>query len=90
MSPGLATFLGILTPVLGLAVTAWVALLSRAQQRESRTIADLRADIVVLKAERDEAETRERLLSDYVHKLRDHIANDKGAPPPPWPEGLVS
>lgn len=29
-----------------------------------------------------------RLLTDYVHVLREHIADEKGPPPPPFPEGL--
>lgn len=29
-----------------------------------------------------------RILSDYVHDLREHIANGKPPPPPDWPEGL--
>lgn len=90
MTPALQTFLGVLVPVLGVVTTVTVAFLARSQAREARVIADLRADVVVLKTERDESLVRERLLSDYVHKLRDHIANDKGAPPPPWPDGLTS
>lgn len=90
MSPELRDFLGVLTPILGVLVGVGVAFITRAQARESRIIADLRADVMVLKSERDEAETRERLLADYVHKLREHIAKDKGNPPPPWPDGLIS
>lgn len=28
-------------------------------------------------------------LADYVHQLRTHIAEEKGPPPPPWPEGTL-
>lgn len=30
-----------------------------------------------------------RLLQDYTHDLRQHIASNKPPPPPPWPEGLT-
>jgi hypothetical protein len=85
----LQAFVSILVAFLGVTATVGVAMLARGQARESRIIADLRADVVVLKAERDEAEARERLLADYVHRLRDHIATGKGTPPPPWPDGLI-
>lgn len=29
-----------------------------------------------------------RLLSDYVHDLREHIASGKPPPPPDWPQGM--
>lgn len=29
-----------------------------------------------------------RILTDYVHDLREHIATGKPPPPPDWPEGL--
>ncbi len=49
------------------------------QVREDR--AEDRAELTALRAEF-------RILLDYVHGLRDDIANDKGPPPRPWPEGL--
>lgn len=64
------------------------AAMTRASQRETRTIADLRADIVVLKVERDEEHVAVLLLTDYAHRLRKHITDGKGAPPPEWPDGL--
>lgn len=30
-----------------------------------------------------------RVLQDYTHSLRKHIANGNPPPPPPWPEGLT-
>ncbi len=29
-----------------------------------------------------------RVLTDYVHDLREHIADGKPPPPPDWPKGL--
>ena len=31
-----------------------------------------------------------RMQSDYIAALRMHILEDKGPPPPPWPEGLIA
>jgi hypothetical protein len=52
--------------------------LARTAQRET----DTRTRVTQL-------EQRERLRDDYIHELRTHIAEEKGPPPPPWPEGLT-
>lgn len=36
----------------------------------------------------DRLEQTQRVTLDYVHDLRQHIADGKPPPPPPWPEGL--
>lgn len=36
----------------------------------------------------DRLEARERVRDDYIIELRQHIEEDKGPPPPPYPEGL--
>lgn len=30
-----------------------------------------------------------KILQDYTHDLRQHIATGKPPPPPPWPAGLT-
>jgi hypothetical protein len=49
-----------------------------------------------VRAERDEdrkrlgkVENDQRTLTDYVHTLRQHIAEGHPPPPPPWPDGLA-
>lgn len=48
------------------------------------------AEKVAAKAGTEAADTRTemRLLTDYVHDLREHIALGKPPPPPDWPDGL--
>lgn len=33
-------------------------------------------------------EASQRILLDYVHDLRQHIADGKPPPPPKWPDGM--
>lgn len=47
-----------------------------------------REELQEVRDDREEDRKQLRLLSDYTHNLRDHIADEKGPPPPPWPEGL--
>ena len=89
MSAG-EVILAVIAPLLALVAAIFTALLARQGQRETRVVQDLRADVAILKAERDEALVRERIRDDYIHKLRDHITRGRGAPPPPWPEGLTT
>lgn len=90
MTPALQALLAIAVPVIGLASAVAVGMLTRAQARESRLVADLRADVAILKAERDEAQVSLRLALDYAHVLRKAIAEGSEPPPPPWPEGLTT
>lgn len=48
------------------------------------------AETTATAAGEDAAATRAemRLLTDYVHDLREHIALGRKPPPPDWPEGL--
>lgn len=48
------------------------------------------AESAAARAGTESAATRQemRLLTDYVHDLREHIALGKPPPPPDWPEGL--
>lgn len=48
------------------------------------------AEAAAVTAGNEAAATRAemRLLTDYVHDLREHIALGKSPPPPDWPEGL--
>lgn len=48
------------------------------------------AETTATQAGKEAAETRRemRILTDYVHDLREHIALGKPPPPPDWPEGL--
>lgn len=51
----------------------------RAEDRKER--AENRARI-------DRVERNQRITIDYVHTLRQHIAEGKPPPPPPWPPEL--
>lgn len=88
MSPQTQALVSIIVASLGVMSALGVAFLSRAQARESRQIADLRADVAVLKTERDEAEDKERLMADYALLLRKEIVTTYEGTPPPWPDGL--
>lgn len=66
------------TSVLGLLGVYITHRFARGAQRET----DMQARVKNL-------EDDGRMLIDYVHKLRTHIAEEKGPPPPPWPEGLT-
>lgn len=88
MNQALALFLGILGPVLGILSAVWVTAMGRAAQRESRTIADLRADVLDERTRREEAESALRLTTDYAHILRRQIARELYGEPMPWPDGL--
>lgn len=90
MTVELREFLGLLIPLLGVFTGLAVAQLSRSQARESRTIADLRADVVLHKTESDEAAVQARLWADYAHLLRRQYTEATGKPPPPFPEGLTT
>jgi hypothetical protein len=68
----------LVTGLLAIAGTVGTARLARGAQKD----ADTRARVARLEKEG-------RLLIDYVHQLRTHIADGKGAPPPEWPEGLT-
>lgn len=48
------------------------------------------AENTATQAGKEAAATRQemRILTDYVHDLREHIALGKPPPPPDWPEGL--
>ncbi len=47
----------------------------------AQEVAEMKAEQVVVRADM-------RKLTDYVHDLREHIADGKPPPPPDWPEGL--
>lgn len=47
-----------------------------------------REELEEVRSDREEDRRQLRILIDYVHNLRDHIADEKGPPPPAWPEGL--
>jgi hypothetical protein len=89
VTPELSTLVGILVPAVGGMFGLGVAFLARGQAREARLVADLRADIVVLKAERDEAQQDARLLADYAQRLRRQLILAEHDPEP-WPEGLIT
>lgn len=42
-----------------------------------------------LKAEVAGVKHRERIRDDYIHQLRQHIADGNPPPPPPWPKELT-
>lgn len=67
-----------------------VAMLTRASQRETRTITDLRADLIAAEVARADAIVEARLLGDYAQLLRRVYTDETGKPAPPWPEGLTS
>lgn len=87
MNPYLTAVLSVFGTLMAAAVGIAVAMMTRASQRETRTIADLRADIVVLKLERDEQHVASLLATDYAHLCRSAIVQ-LGGTPPEWPEGL--
>lgn len=37
----------------------------------------------------DDLEHDFKMLQDYTHELRQHIADGNPPPPPPWPPGLL-
>lgn len=90
MTPALREFLGLLIPLLGVLTGVAVAMLSRAQARESRTIADLRADVLLHKTDADELAVQARLWADYAHLLRRDYADATGKPPREFPKGLTT
>lgn len=54
--------------------------------------ADHARELAVVKADCekliDTSRHRERLLEDHVYALRQHIVDQKGPPPPAWPQDL--
>lgn len=51
--------------------------------RQDKKIGDLQNDL-------KDAVRREKVLSDYVYLLRQHIAEENPPPPPPWPPSLLT
>lgn len=51
----------------------------------ARELAAVKADFEELIAT---GRHRERILEDHVYALRQHIVDQKGPPPPAWPQGL--
>lgn len=47
----------------------------------AQEVAETKVEMVALRADM-------RVLTDYVHDLREHIALGKPPPPPDWPGGL--
>lgn len=93
----------ILIPIIGTAVTGalgvvggWaakripeagtreIALIDQLQEDADR----LRADTVRLSEMIDRLQVRERLMADYISRLRFHINEGHPPPAPEWPEGL--
>lgn len=72
------------TAVLG-AIAAVIRVLVKRFPPRAASLADdvnrLKDEVVALRAD-------SRKLTDYVHDLREHIAEGKPPPPPDWPEGL--
>lgn len=55
--------------------------LQEEQARRDTKDAEKEARLVALEAS-------QRILLDYVHDLRQHIADGKPPPPPKWPDGM--
>lgn len=72
------------TAVLG-AVAAVIRVLVKRFPPRAASLAD---DVERLRKEVGELRADGRKLTDYVHDLREHIAEGKPPPPPDWPEGL--
>lgn len=64
---------------------------SRVTELERARVSD-REEMAALKLEygnfKEATNANMRILTDYVHDLREHIAEGKPPPPPDWPEGL--
>lgn len=58
------------------------------QKATSELIDDLTSELARLSARVAHLERRDRLLTDYISKLRRHINDGNPPPPPPWPPGL--
>jgi hypothetical protein len=81
-SPVLVSLVSGFFMVVGGLVTAAFA---RGAQKDT----DMRARVAQLEKKVVDLENRVRKHEDYSHELRDHIVDEKGPPPPPWPEGLT-
>ncbi|WIK82179.1 hypothetical protein [Micrococcus lylae] len=97
MPDALVTTLGtVAVAVLGILGGWWAKRVPEAGAREHALIdqlqedADrLREDAVRLTAMVDRLTVRERLMADYISRLRLHISEGHGPPAPAWPEGLI-
>lgn len=97
MSPDLVTALQGAAATVATLLGAWVVW--RKAKSETSTAAAERIE-EHMKAQDDRMErlelrldasvVRERILSDYVSQLRQHIVAGNPPPPPPWPEGLIT
>lgn len=82
---GSPVLVALVTGVLGLLGVVVTRRFARTAQKET----DTRARVDKLEAQAQDFGKRERLRDDYIHELRNHIAEEKGPPPPPWPDGLT-
>jgi cell division protein FtsB len=76
-------------------VTVIVAVIAGRQRSTESVISDLRAELAATRAEvaandrRIAAlERRDKAWANYVHRLRRHITDGLGPPPPEWPADL--
>ena len=59
------------------------------EQRHNHEIAGVRGEVSDLRVRMSRMEDRELAHFDYEYKLRAHIDQRKGPPPPPWPVELM-
>lgn len=62
--------------------------LATVKQEVATVRADAAAEAAGFRAEVSSCRAEMRLLTDYAHDLREHIALEKDPPPPDWPVGL--
>lgn len=79
------TVLGVAITALGTLIGVWAT--GRVSNRKLRSD-DANKMIDQLQEENARLRRTERLQGDYIGVLRRHIADGKGAPPPPYPDGL--
>lgn len=90
----LLTNLGPILTLLGVIAAAWLTY--RGSNRKLRAdsgfqlLNERQEDLAELRREVADLRRTQRIQSDYIARLRMHIAEGSPPPPPPWPDSLVA
>lgn len=74
--------LTVIGALIGAAFTLWAAVLTSKQKTQESLIDDLGARV-------ERLERQNAVQANYIADLRGHIYEQKGPPPPPFPEGMI-
>lgn len=83
-----ATWAIILAPICAAVAGGFVAKYLRPNATQLELMEEMRKERETDAARITRLEKNDRVLQDYVHQLRQHIADEKPPPPPPWPSTL--